>query len=78
MDAARSISDYSVLTERQEKNSGTIRVSKPSHTKEPIAPMGMRQLPHVRMVEFVYAHFGSQGLYCLTMTGKPVWNKDFR
>ena len=25
----------------------------------------------------VYAHFGSQGLYCLTMDGKRVWNKDF-
>ena len=27
--------------------------------------------------QYVYAHFGSQGLYCLTMTGKPVWDKDF-
>ena len=51
MDAARSISDYSVLTERREEKSGTILVSKPSHTKEPIAPMGMRQLPLVRMVD---------------------------
>ena len=25
----------------------------------------------------VYAHFGSQGLYCLTMDGKRIWNKDF-
>ncbi|MDA7886500.1 PQQ-binding-like beta-propeller repeat protein [Pirellulales bacterium] len=25
----------------------------------------------------VYAHFGSQGLYCLTMDGQRVWNKDF-
>ena len=25
----------------------------------------------------VYAHFGSQGLYCLTMDGKPVWEHDF-
>lgn len=27
--------------------------------------------------EFVYAHFGSRGLYCYTMEGKPVWNHDF-
>lgn len=27
--------------------------------------------------EHVYAHFGSQGLYCLTMDGEPVWNRDF-
>src|SRR5690606_17487653 len=27
--------------------------------------------------EHVYAHFGSQGLYCFTMEGEPVWNRDF-
>lgn len=27
--------------------------------------------------ERVYAHFGSQGLYCYTMEGKPVWSRDF-
>ena len=27
--------------------------------------------------ELVYAHFGSQGLFCLTMDGQPVWNHDF-
>jgi outer membrane protein assembly factor BamB len=27
--------------------------------------------------EHVYAYFGSRGLYCYTMEGKPVWNKDF-
>ena len=27
--------------------------------------------------EFVYAHFGSQGLYCYTMKGELVWNRDF-
>ena len=26
--------------------------------------------------ERVYASFGSRGLYCLDMDGKPVWNKD--
>ena len=25
----------------------------------------------------VYAHFGSQGLFCFTMEGEPVWNRDF-
>jgi outer membrane protein assembly factor BamB len=25
----------------------------------------------------VYAFFGSRGLYCLTVDGKPVWEKDF-
>ena len=24
----------------------------------------------------VYAHFGSRGLYCYTMDGKPVWKRD--
>lgn len=27
--------------------------------------------------EYVYAYFGSRGLYCLDMTGKLVWKKDF-
>lgn len=27
--------------------------------------------------EHVYAHFGSQGLYCYTVDGKLVWKKDF-
>jgi outer membrane protein assembly factor BamB len=27
--------------------------------------------------EHVYAHFGSQGLYCHTMDGGPVWNRQF-
>ncbi len=27
--------------------------------------------------QHVYAHFGSQGLYCLTMDGEPVWDRDF-
>lgn len=27
--------------------------------------------------ELLYAYFGSRGLYCLTMDGKPVWEKDF-
>lgn len=27
--------------------------------------------------EHVYAHFGSRGLYCYTMDGKPVWKRDF-
>ncbi|MGY8671480.1 MAG: outer membrane protein assembly factor BamB family protein [Verrucomicrobiia bacterium] len=26
--------------------------------------------------EHVYAHFGSRGLYCYTMDGKLVWNRD--
>jgi outer membrane protein assembly factor BamB len=26
--------------------------------------------------EYVYAHFGSWGLYCLNMDGRPVWEKD--
>ena len=26
---------------------------------------------------YIYAHFGSQGLYCLTMEGEPVWSRDF-
>lgn len=26
--------------------------------------------------EFVYAHFGSRGLYCYTMDGSPVWQRD--
>ena len=25
----------------------------------------------------VYAHFGSRGLYCYTMDGEPVWQRDF-
>ena len=25
----------------------------------------------------VYAHFGSQGTFCFTMTGEPVWKRDF-
>ena len=25
----------------------------------------------------VYAHFGSQGLYCYTLDGQPVWDRDF-
>ena len=24
----------------------------------------------------VYAHFGSRGLYCYTMSGKPIWQRD--
>lgn len=27
--------------------------------------------------QHLYAHFGSQGLYCYTMDGKPVWQRDF-
>lgn len=27
--------------------------------------------------EHVFAHFGSQGLYCYTMEGEPVWSHDF-
>lgn len=27
--------------------------------------------------EHVYAHFGSQGLYCYTMDGELVWQRDF-
>ncbi|TWT85318.1 outer membrane biogenesis protein BamB [Posidoniimonas polymericola] len=27
--------------------------------------------------QHVYAHFGSQGLYCFTMDGQPVWDRDF-
>lgn len=27
--------------------------------------------------ERVYSFFGSRGLYCLTMDGEPVWEKDF-
>lgn len=27
--------------------------------------------------EYVYAYFGSRGLYCLDLTGKLVWKKDF-
>ncbi len=27
--------------------------------------------------EHVYAHFGSRGLYCYTIDGAPVWNRDF-
>ncbi|QDU90272.1 outer membrane biogenesis protein BamB [Pirellulimonas nuda] len=27
--------------------------------------------------QHVYAHFGSQGLYCFTMDGQPVWGRDF-
>ncbi|AMV34628.1 Outer membrane protein assembly factor BamB precursor [Pirellula sp. SH-Sr6A] len=27
--------------------------------------------------EHVYAHFGSQGLFCYTMDGKLVWKRDF-
>ncbi|MEN1678192.1 MAG: PQQ-binding-like beta-propeller repeat protein [Planctomycetota bacterium] len=26
--------------------------------------------------EHVYAHFGSEGLYCYTMDGEPVWSRD--
>lgn len=26
--------------------------------------------------EFVYAHFGSQGTFCFTMEGEPVWRRD--
>ncbi|MFO1096510.1 MAG: PQQ-binding-like beta-propeller repeat protein, partial [Planctomycetaceae bacterium] len=26
--------------------------------------------------EHVYAHFGSRGLYCYTLDGKPVWKRD--
>jgi len=26
--------------------------------------------------EHIFAYFGSRGLYCLTMDGKPVWDKD--
>jgi outer membrane protein assembly factor BamB len=25
---------------------------------------------------FVYAHFGSRGLYCYTLNGEPVWKRD--
>ena len=27
--------------------------------------------------QHVYAHFGSQGTFCFTMTGEPVWERDF-
>ena len=27
--------------------------------------------------ERVYAHFGSRGLFCFTMDGKPLWQRDF-
>jgi outer membrane protein assembly factor BamB len=27
--------------------------------------------------ERVYAHFGSRGLYCYTLDGEPVWQRDF-
>jgi len=27
--------------------------------------------------ERVYAHFGSRGLFCLTLDGAPVWDRDF-
>lgn len=27
--------------------------------------------------EHLYAHFGSQGLFCFTMDGQPVWDRDF-
>ncbi|WP_425398581.1 PQQ-binding-like beta-propeller repeat protein [Aeoliella sp.] len=27
--------------------------------------------------QHVYAHFGSQGLFCYTMDGQPVWERDF-
>jgi outer membrane protein assembly factor BamB len=27
--------------------------------------------------ERVYAHFGSRGLHCYSMDGKPIWNRDF-
>lgn len=27
--------------------------------------------------QHIYAHFGSQGLYCFTMDGQPVWDRDF-
>ena len=27
--------------------------------------------------ERVYAHFGSRGLFCFTLDGEPVWNRDF-
>ncbi|TWT30497.1 outer membrane biogenesis protein BamB [Posidoniimonas corsicana] len=27
--------------------------------------------------EHLYAHFGSQGLFCFTMDGHPVWDRDF-
>ncbi len=27
--------------------------------------------------EHIYAHFGSRGLFCYTMDGKAVWNRDF-
>ena len=27
--------------------------------------------------ERVYAHFGSRGLFCYTLDGAPVWNRDF-
>ena len=26
--------------------------------------------------EFVYAHFGSRGLFCYTLSGDPVWQRD--
>ena len=27
--------------------------------------------------EHVYAHFGSQGTFCFTLDGEPVWDRDF-
>lgn len=27
--------------------------------------------------ERVYAHFGSRGLYCLSLDGEPLWDRDF-
>jgi len=27
--------------------------------------------------ERLYAHFGSRGLFCFTVTGEPVWDRDF-
>ncbi len=27
--------------------------------------------------QHIYAHFGSQGTFCFTMTGEPVWQRDF-
>lgn len=26
--------------------------------------------------EYVYAHFGSEGIYCFTIEGEPVWDRD--
>jgi hypothetical protein len=50
MDVARWISDSFVTTEEQEKNYGTIHVSKPFRTREHTARMVLHQRRHVQMV----------------------------